>query len=32
MFSLSPKYTMRTVIKIFDGIVDYTFVLLGGFL
>ena len=32
MFSLSPKYTMRTVIKTFDNIVDYTCVLLGGFL
>ena len=32
MFSLSPKYTMRTVIKTFDDIVDYTCVLLGDFL
>lgn len=32
MFSLSPKYTMRIVIKTFDDIVDYTCVLLGGFL
>ena len=32
MFSLSPKYKMRTVIKTFDNIVDYICVLLGGFL
>ena len=32
MFSLSPMYIMRTVIKTFDDIVDYTCVLLGDFL